>query len=80
MEYSLDGGLTWKQYAEPVVFTANGTVSFRGTDEAGNVSEVASYEVTNIDKAAPIIELVGDTTTPLQSSTLTASVGASRAS
>ena len=52
-EYSLDGQ-SWSAYTEPVVFSENGTVSFRGTDAAGNVSEVTSYEVTNIDKAAPV--------------------------
>ena len=26
----------------------NGTVAFRGIDAAGNVSEIATYEVTNI--------------------------------
>ena len=51
-EYSLDGQ-TWSAYAEPVVLSDNGTVAFRGTDAAGNVSDVTSYEVTNIDKTAP---------------------------
>ncbi|MBP5411300.1 MAG: hypothetical protein J6Y26_05290, partial [Lachnospiraceae bacterium] len=52
-EYSLDGQ-TWKTYGEAVVFTDNGSVMFRGTDEAGNISEVTAYEVTNIDKVAPV--------------------------
>ncbi|MBQ4479067.1 MAG: AIDA repeat-containing protein, partial [Victivallales bacterium] len=51
-EYSLDGQ-SWSAYTEPVVFSENGTVQFRGTDEAGNVSDITSYEVTNIDKVAP---------------------------
>ncbi|MBR4517543.1 MAG: AIDA repeat-containing protein, partial [Victivallales bacterium] len=51
-EYSLDGR-TWSAYTQPVVFSENGTVSFRGTDDAGNVSDITSYEVTNIDKVAP---------------------------
>ncbi|MBP5411614.1 MAG: pre-peptidase C-terminal domain-containing protein, partial [Lachnospiraceae bacterium] len=50
-EYSFDGQ-TWKPYTEAIVFSANGAVSFRGTDEAGNISEVASYTVTNIDNVA----------------------------
>ena len=33
--------------------SANGTVFFRGIDAAGNISEVTSYAVTNIDKVAP---------------------------
>ena len=72
-EYSLDGGETWKAYTEAVKFTENGSVSFRGTDAAGNVSEVTSYTVENIDKEPPVISLAGDNTTPLQTSTLTAS-------
>ena len=48
-EYSLDG-LSWLACTGAVKVTENGTVYFRGTDAAGNVSEVASYEVTNIDK------------------------------
>jgi len=72
-EYSLDG-TNWSDYTEAITFTENGTVSFRGTDEAGNVSEVASCEVTNIDRAKPVITLAGDTATPLQASTLTATV------
>ncbi|MDD6338864.1 MAG: hypothetical protein PUC15_10850 [Lentisphaeria bacterium] len=54
-EYSLDGGETWEVYdAETgVVMEDNGTVEFRGYDAAGNVSEVTSFEVTNIDKIPP---------------------------
>ncbi len=51
-EYSMDNE-AWSAYTEGVGLSNNGTVWFRGTDEAGNVSEVASYEVTNIDKVAP---------------------------
>jgi len=51
-EYSLDG-VNWAQYPGAVKFDDNGTVYFRGTDAVGNVSEVASYTVSNIDKVAP---------------------------
>jgi len=51
-EYSLDGR-SWKAYTGGVVMAVNGTVSFRGTDAAGNVSEITRYSVTNIDKTAP---------------------------
>ena len=71
-EYSLDGQ-TWQAYVGAVKFTENGSVFFRGTDEAGNVSEVISYSVANIDKAAPVITLTGNNTIPLHVSTLTAS-------
>ena len=51
-EYSLDGE-TWTAYSEAIKFTENGTVSFRGTDEAGNISDLTTVEVANIDKIAP---------------------------
>ncbi|MBO7089786.1 MAG: hypothetical protein J6W70_07770, partial [Lentisphaeria bacterium] len=40
--YSIDGGTTWVAYdAEAgVKFEANGTVQFKATDKAGNVSEI----------------------------------------
>ena len=73
-EYSLDGE-TWQDYPEGgVIIIINGTVGFRGTDAAGNVSEVTIYEVSNIDTVAPVITLDGDNQSPLRSSTLTATV------
>ena len=51
-EYSFDGQ-TWLDYEAEIVFTDNGVVHFRGTDAAGNVSGVASYKVTNIDRIPP---------------------------
>ena len=54
-EYSTDGGETWQTYDEGgVINIINGAVLFRGTDAAGNVSEVTTYEVMNIDKVAPV--------------------------
>ncbi|MBO4345501.1 MAG: hypothetical protein J5833_07085, partial [Victivallales bacterium] len=44
---------TWKSYTKGIKMTDNGTVWFRAVDEAGNVSEVTAYKVTNIDKIAP---------------------------
>ena len=61
-EYSLDNA-TWQPYTEGVVLSANGTVYFRATDAAGNVSEVAGYEVTNIT-VDPGEKIVVDITTP----------------
>ena len=52
MESSLDG-LAWSAYTSAVKVTENRTVYFRGFDAAGNVSEIASYDVTNIDKSLP---------------------------
>ena len=63
-EYSLDGK-TWNAYTEGVVFEDNGSIRFKGTDAAGNVSEISEYTVSNIDKVAPEFtdakfELAGD--------------------
>ena len=49
-EYSFDGE-TWTPYEEALRFTDNGTVFFRGTDEAGNETKIAEYDVTNIEPA-----------------------------
>ena len=51
-QYSLDNE-TWKTYTSGVVMSENGTVYFRGIDAAGNVSETASYVVSNIDHSLP---------------------------
>jgi hypothetical protein len=50
-QYSLNGG-AWKSYGGGVTLKANGTVAFRGIDAAGNVSEIATYEVTNIGSSS----------------------------
>jgi len=71
-EYSFDTE-TWFEYTEPVSFEENGVVYFLGRDQQGLISEMASYEVTNIDKVPPVITLAGDNETPLQASILTAS-------
>ena len=52
-EYSLDGGNTWQDYTGSLELSENGTVYFRGIDAVGNISEIASYEVANIDKVPP---------------------------
>ena len=49
-EYSLDEE-NWGPYAGGVLFSSNRTAYFRGIDAAGNISEVASYTVTNIDRS-----------------------------
>ena len=56
-EYKLGNG-EWKSYTSDVVFTENGTVSFRSGDAAGNYTDIVSYTVRNIDKVAPATPLV----------------------
>ena len=70
-EYSFDKQ-TWLAYTEALILTANGTVFFRGTDEAGNISVETEYTVDYIDKEPPVIVLSGDNTTSLQASMLAA--------
>ena len=63
-EYSLNGK-NWGIYPGGILFGANMSVYFRSVDAAGNVSEVAEYEVTNIDRTAPSKPVVSaDVTTP----------------
>ena len=72
-EYSVNGG-AWQTYSSGVVFTANGNVKFRSTDASQNVSGVATYTVSNIDKAAPTLTISGNATTLAKSVTLKANV------
>ena len=58
-EYSLDG-VEYSEYTGAVIFDDNGSVWFRGTDAAGNVSDVIKHEVTNIDKVAPVLTISGN--------------------
>ena len=51
-EYSLDK-TTWLEYTAEIVMQTNGTVYFRGKDAAGNISDIAEFIVSNIDKTAP---------------------------
>jgi hypothetical protein len=54
-EYSLDGGTTWQSYTNPVMFNQDGkyTVSYRSTDNAGNV-EAPQTVSFNLDTTAPV--------------------------
>ena len=69
-QYSLDNK-TWNVYTTGVVMTANGTVYFRGVDAAGNVSEVAKYKVSNIDRTPPSKPLAQASTTAATSKSVT---------
>jgi alpha-L-arabinofuranosidase len=53
-EYKMGENGTWTAYTVPVVVSANDTVFARGTNTAGNISNVTSYTVSNIDKTAPV--------------------------
>ena len=51
-EYSVNGG-EWQIYDGGIVFSENGEIAFRSTDEAGNVSGERVYKVSNINKDLP---------------------------
>jgi hypothetical protein len=54
-EYSLDGGATWQPYASAITIDKEGknTVSYRSTDNAGNIETVKTVNV-NLDLTAPV--------------------------
>lgn len=56
-EYRINGG-AWMTYTSSIVMTDNGKVEARAIDKAGNISTIASYNVTNIDKNEPAIPQV----------------------
>jgi hypothetical protein len=65
VEYKVGESGTWTAYGAPVVVSANDTVYARGTDAAGNVSNVTSKEVNNIDHTAPVDATIAvDSTAP----------------
>ncbi len=72
-QYKIGGNGTWTDYKNGITVTENTTVYFKAVDTSENTAE-ASYEVTNIDKIKPVVTLAGDNRTPLQKSTLTATV------
>ncbi len=59
-QYSLDNR-TWNTYTSGVLVSSNCSVYFRGKDAAGNISEVTTYTVSNIDKVLPTIGSVSIT-------------------
>jgi len=64
-EYRIGENGPWTAYGAPVLMSDNGIVFARGTDAAGNVSNVTQYTVSNIDRIPPVgASLVVDTTAP----------------
>lgn len=56
-------------------FTENGSYDFAATDDVGNVA-TSTVTITNIDKTAPVITLVGSASTQVKASTLYEDEGA----
>ncbi len=72
LQYSKDNGSSWSDYATGIVYTANGTIQARLTDnknagETGNEGAVVSGNVVKIDKTVPTIS----TATPLTATSTT---------
>ncbi|MBR2508620.1 MAG: AIDA repeat-containing protein [Lentisphaeria bacterium] len=61
-EYSFDNE-KWFVYTTGIVFNENGEIYFRSFDAPGNISEVAYFEVNNIDKNAPSLQINGNAVT-----------------
>lgn len=57
-EYSFDNK-TWLTYKDPFTVASNVSIYARETDKAGNISETAKAEITNIDKVTPKIKITG---------------------
>lgn len=63
-EYRVNGG-AWTSYETPVIFTENGKLEARGANKYDKISDIASYNVTNIDKVRPVKPTItADITTP----------------
>lgn len=64
-EYKVGESGEWIAYGGPVVISENATVFTRGTDATGNMSNMTSYTVGNIDCIAPIEAILAvDATAP----------------
>ena len=56
-QYSRNGN-AWTPYSTEIVMVENGNVRFRGIDAAGNISEVTTCKVSNIEKSGPAKPIV----------------------
>lgn len=56
-EYKKGAEGEWTPYTTPIVVSDNETVYARAADDAGNVSKVISYTISNIDKIAPVLSV-----------------------
>ena len=70
-EYRIDGG-AWQNYSGNVKVSQNCKVEFRCKDDQGVYSNITVYDVTNIDKTAPVITLTGNTSRPSRKVMITA--------
>ncbi|NOU86529.1 hypothetical protein GC102_12210 [Paenibacillus sp. LMG 31460] len=85
-EYKVGANGAWSVYTDPIFVSDNNTVYAKGTDAAGNISNVTHYVVSNIDHAFPTatvayslvtVQGVVATITPSESVTITNNGGSS---
>lgn len=57
-QYKIGSSGTWTTYTKAIVLESNNTVYFREIDSAGNISSEAGAVVTNIDKTAPSVPTI----------------------
>lgn len=62
IQYSFDK-ISWIDYDKTFAVDSNKTVYARAKDSVGNISEVAKYEIKNIDKTAPAAPTIKINTT-----------------
>lgn len=58
-DYSLDNGLTWQKYSEPIILNQDGEYAllYQSTDKAGNIEETQGQKI-KLDKTAPVIDTI----------------------
>ena len=58
LQYSINAGATWQDYTTGIVCTTAGQVIYVRLTDGTNVTNVASGNVTNIDKTNPVVGTV----------------------
>ncbi|MCX7710663.1 MAG: glycosyl hydrolase family 18 protein [Clostridia bacterium] len=53
-QYKLGSDGTWTDYSAPVTVSSNDILYAKSSDQVGNWTSEVSYEITNIDKVAPM--------------------------
>ena len=53
LQYSIDEGKTWNEYASEITVTNNGPIYVRLTNSSGQAGEYATGNVSNIDRLGP---------------------------
>lgn len=53
-EFKLGVNGTWTVYKDPIIVSSNDILFARSSDSDGNLSSVTSFEISNIDKTAPV--------------------------